>query len=56
MDVDQGIMLKVLQNGIHRTMHILLAMVSADLANCNDPVHHAVASIVLQAFGFLYLG
>lgn len=48
---NEGTMIKVLHNDIHRTLHIPSAVVSADLANCYDAVNHAICSIALQAFG-----
>ena len=44
-------MLKVFHNDIHGTMHIPLAVISANLANCYDAVQHGVSCIALRAFG-----
>ena len=50
-DANVGTVLKHLHNDIHRTMHINSAVVSADLTNCYDAVHHSIASIAVQAMG-----
>ena len=50
-DANVGTMLKKFHNDIHRTMHINSAVVSADLKNCYDAVHHLIASIAVQAMG-----
>ena len=50
-DANVGTMLKHLHNDVHRTMHINSAVVSADLKNCYDAVHHSIASIAVQAMG-----
>ena len=51
VDQNQGTMLKVFHNDIHRTMYIPFAIVSADLSHCYDAVHHAVSCIALRSFG-----
>ena len=43
-------MLKLLHSTIHQTLYISSTFVSANLANCYDVVHHALCSIVIQAF------
>ena len=52
---NEGTMLKILHNDIHHTVHISSAMVSADLKNCYDAIHHSIPSIVVQAMGVLVL-
>ena len=50
-DANVGTMLKKFHNDIHRTMHINSAVVSANLKNCYDAIHHSIASIAVQAMG-----
>ena len=44
-------MLKILRNDVHHTIDINSAVVSADLKNCYDVVHHSIASIAVQEMG-----
>ena len=50
-DANEDTMLRIFHNDIHRTMHINSAVISADLKNCYDAVHHLIASIAVQAMG-----
>ena len=52
---NEGSVIKLLHNDIHRTLHIDSTVVSADLANCYDAVNHAICSIALQALGVPFL-
>ena len=53
----EGLLIKLLYNDIHRTLHVDFDVVSADLANCYcyDVVDHAICSIALRAFGVPFL-
>ena len=50
-DVNEGKMLKIAHNDICCTIHINSAVVSANLRNCYNDVHHLIASITVQAMG-----
>ena len=54
-DANEGTMLNILHNDIHRTMHINSAVVGADLKNCYNAIHHSIASIAVQATGISVL-
>jgi hypothetical protein len=50
-DGQDGVFLARLICDISRQARILLAIISADAANCYDRIAHAFASLVFQAFG-----
>ena len=50
-DGNKGTLLELFHNNIHDTMHIPLAIVSADLDQCYDAVHHSVSALGVQSFG-----
>ena len=49
--VEDGTFDKVLQSNISRQKQIPLCIVSADVANCYDQVHHAVLALMFMAVG-----
>ena len=50
VDQNQRSMLKTLQCGIHRTMHISYLVVSMDLANYYNSINHVIAVLSLLCF------
>ena len=50
-NANEGTMLKMFHNDIHQTMHINSAVVSADLKNCYNAIHHLIVNIAVQAMG-----
>ena len=50
-DANEDVMLKILHNNIHRSMHINSTVVSANLRKHYDAVYHLITSIAVQVMG-----